>query len=879
MRGDNSLVERSTAVVDGDYADIAVNVPRQLTKAWSSPCIVTRAQDSSDNDYYFLAADEIHDVAIFGIGGSSYANFTELYTSDGVPDGSDDYTFTKIADVTEAPFADYASFKGLHVTSTGNWLMNADADLFVSSDAGTTWTRVVEGNISTPQFSWCGDDGSGYICVGGYGGNAYPCRVWVSGDDGLSFSQVWIESDAEEYLSPEADEATNEHIHTVCWDPTSDHTAIIVSRGDENNAICYRIDGSSGTYVLDETWMFYDEGKAVEGITLPSGDKVSVQITNHNLLTGWKCQFYNIGGTVELNSNATSQKIYTVTRTDANNFTLTRANGTATDGDDFTAYTSGGVMRVHPVGLAKDAGIGQPTGLIGIGNYVYAGTEASGLPTITRIDLLNNKLERIYSIPRPTTAHYFISYLTGNCSVFFLRQINGIYFFSAQSDSNSLFSGLYASRDMEHWVRIRAMATANGSFYGYHDVGALNGKLWAGIIYDGTPTRWAEVMDWPVIEQLVGNTCEAARTNLLSAANANFEEAGNWAGNGGNTTVALSTDYALRGTKSLKVTIGANGTAGYALGPYVVAHCGYTPQENDYINFRFWVYWPEAHRQQGVVASLLPSGASGGATKITVRNDTVNHARYYRDGWVQCVGYAKVNSTFAGAEDMAALWYISPAISGQVFYIDCAEIWVTTTRNEYVSPYDEGAVGAESLIFPMAGCGDEWTLNFMWRPELGAPKQVFSGNIPVCRVYTADNSTIDVYWEGDAGGHRGKFALQRTLPAGAEAVVLSTEQYEPFFDDIVHIALGTDNANSKIYAKIATPSSNISIEDANTGVLQPTHMLLGTNGAGGGTGTFAGCQCFDTEFITDADELASVRRVLAPSIRRYPSPPGLLLPR
>lgn len=75
---------------------------------------------------------------------------------------------------------------------------------------------------------------------------------------------------------------------------------------------------------------------AVAGITLPSGDVVSIEATGHGLTTGDTVRFASVGGATELNSNE-----YTVTVTDADNFTLD-----GTDGDDFSAYTSGGEFTV-----------------------------------------------------------------------------------------------------------------------------------------------------------------------------------------------------------------------------------------------------------------------------------------------------------------------------------------------------------------------------------------------------------------------------------------------------------------------------------------------------------------------------------------------------
>jgi phage-related protein len=73
-------------------------------------------------------------------------------------------------------------------------------------------------------------------------------------------------------------------------------------------------------------------GESIEGITLPSGSPVSINIIGHPFTTGDVVSFLDVGGTTELNSNS-----YTVTKTDDDNFTLD-----STDGDNFTAWTSGG---------------------------------------------------------------------------------------------------------------------------------------------------------------------------------------------------------------------------------------------------------------------------------------------------------------------------------------------------------------------------------------------------------------------------------------------------------------------------------------------------------------------------------------------------------
>lgn len=76
----------------------------------------------------------------------------------------------------------------------------------------------------------------------------------------------------------------------------------------------------------------------IAAITLPSGSEVSVQANSHGFSTGDIVRFTSVGGTTELNYTGINTE-WTITKTGANTFTLD-----GTDGDDFTAYTSGGTV-------------------------------------------------------------------------------------------------------------------------------------------------------------------------------------------------------------------------------------------------------------------------------------------------------------------------------------------------------------------------------------------------------------------------------------------------------------------------------------------------------------------------------------------------------
>lgn len=83
--------------------------------------------------------------------------------------------------------------------------------------------------------------------------------------------------------------------------------------------------------------------QAISAVTLGSGVVVDITVADtSDLATGDQVTISEVGGAVELNGNT-----YTITVVDATSITLD-----GTDGDNFTAYTSGGLVR--KVGDAND---------------------------------------------------------------------------------------------------------------------------------------------------------------------------------------------------------------------------------------------------------------------------------------------------------------------------------------------------------------------------------------------------------------------------------------------------------------------------------------------------------------------------------------------
>lgn len=107
-------------------------------------------------------------------------------------------------------------------------------------------------------------------------------------------------------------------------------------------------------FYFTDTWVANDATGTVtlKGVYLPSGSVIQIGATSHGFSTGDVVRFTNAGGATELNYNGNQATEWTITKVNNNSFTLD-----GTDGDDFTAYTSGGTVAaiyeiVSPYALA-----------------------------------------------------------------------------------------------------------------------------------------------------------------------------------------------------------------------------------------------------------------------------------------------------------------------------------------------------------------------------------------------------------------------------------------------------------------------------------------------------------------------------------------------
>ena len=113
-------------------------------------------------------------------------------------------------------------------------------------------------------------------------------------------------------------------------------TAHLVQLEGAGDKIKWDFTGTGATVEMEEAGGAAIAAVNIAGITLGSGVVVAVETaTAHGLTTGDTVNFAGIVGTTELNTG-----LWTVTVVDTTNFTLD-----GTDGDDFTAYTSGGTVQ------------------------------------------------------------------------------------------------------------------------------------------------------------------------------------------------------------------------------------------------------------------------------------------------------------------------------------------------------------------------------------------------------------------------------------------------------------------------------------------------------------------------------------------------------
>lgn len=884
VTGRNAVIERSTAAIAQDGSALASHAPRKRTCLWTTPVTFSALQDSGGTNYQPLDADTLNGYVVCSDGVTAMADYDRVYKTDGVPDENGDYTFTKIADITVGQFSTLPQtlgrqFRSVKCLDDGSWLLVFDTYLFRSTDLGETWVQVrAKDTTIVHGFGWHGVDGA-HIVISDYANDMYSTHV--SHDYGATWETVFTDEPSVPELGVETP-GTNHHRHMVIWDPTSNHTAAFVSRGDGvANAVVYRIfDNGGATWELDTDFLYHDAGFAVAGVTLSGTDPVVITCTGHCVNTGDKVRFYGLGGTTGLNFTA-SPVTYTVTYVNANSFSLQGTNSS-----NFSAWTSGGVFRIVPVGPGWLLGYAQPCAAVATDDAIYFATEASFGPTVMKLDLATHAITATLFLRANDTSWYKMG--TSKLVHFNFRKIGGLYYLSCMTDTTHMQGEIYVSPDLEHWACIRNVTIAgSGSFFGYHAIcGPVNGKLFAGV-RDALTTARGEVFAAPLYAVSEGVTCETADTNLLSPAvghmndNASFETASHdWTDSSGSVTLARSTEKAWAGSYSLKCTNGAAGLGSYQVHtPTVWATLGYQPQANDILVCRAKLYIPEAYRNvgAGVRISHTLSGAASGKTTAWY-NATGQHF-FYKDGWMDIVSHSKITSSYVAGDDIKFSVSLYNLPAGLYCYLDACEILVRTARLEYEKPYDEGVAASEYAVVPMAGAGTDWTATFNWRPSVGGAKGIISGTVPLCRVVMSDGDFVDLAWQGAAGADRGKFLLTRTLAGSAQTTIKSTEQYEPFFEDVVSVAIGSDSANDKVKVRIWTPTAAIAIEDADTGLTQPAHMLLGTNHGtpSGGCGVFNAAQVFDTEFVAvEASVLAQLVN-LSPKLP-YRVKPGIILP-
>lgn len=879
VTGKNAVSVRNSTALAEDGTTAAVNVARKRNTLWTQPVTLNRMQDAADADYYPIDVCNVHNVVLCSKAATTdlwYSLGGTLWKSNGVPDGGGDFTFTKIADNTQAPWTDTGgggSFTSIKALNDGSWLVPWRQRVYRSTDAGVTWTLVLNAGadgIGWVPFSWSGVDGA-HICIGGYLGTEH--YVYVSHDYGATWTKVFDPAVTPDHI--EVDGTSNNHIHSCVWDPTTDHTAFFVNRGDGVNAMTYRLKQSTGleTYEVDTDYVYFDSGVTITGITLSGTNPVAISTAPalHGLISGDVVRFYGVNEPHELNTTGGTCKEYTITKTSTTAFTLNSTNSSL-----FTAQSgSMGVFRAAPYGVADVLGAGQVIGAIASGECIYFANEAIAGATVMKLDVANKVAAPVFTIqPWSSSGYYDIS---SQLISFSMRKWGDIYYLCNISTTTVMVGSIYASLDCENWVCISRKAVAGSeSFNGPNQfAGVLNGRAFVGWQDSNATGQFhGEWFTAPTATQLRGFSIHSAVKNLayIQGTHTNDDSTFTTASHGFTITggtLSRSTEQALIGTHSLKVLNGAAASESIDIYfPRIYSAMKYLPVNGDVISWRARVYLPEALRKSAfkLRPSLTLNNASG---KQTAYNHGYQYAGLYRDGWGTIYGHIAITSDYiAGTDDfwIRLIAYSVPA--NAYFYIDAVEVVVHKIDvREYYKPIDTVETVADYGSVAVSGTGTSWTVTGLWKPTT-ALNIVNTGSIPIARIVIDADNYADLAL-AMAGGDANKFTLTRTVGGVAQTAIVSTESYTPLFDDVVAFAIGTDVANSKLYAKLRTPMASSSMEDANTGIGAPASVSLGPHGVTveNGCGAFNAIQVFDDEFITDADTLETYWRIVNPKMR------------
>ncbi len=494
----------------------------------------------------------------------------------------------------------------------------------------------------------------------------------------------------------------------------------------------------------------------------------------------------------------------------------------------------------------------QPTHMIAYLNDIYL-TSDNSAPLIEKLDTTTGELSIAWNLPLPTASGDTLWYngVMSDGYIFIIKHIAGM-FYCGVFESVAEAGGLYVSRDMINWSRLRAYNPSGSG--GYRRIaGVLFGKLIVGTskIADAVG-QTGVVMDVPTTRTVEAVFTAPAKTNLLAASgDADFEGAShNWLKYNYITAADISTDTALHGSKCLKVACNnSTGSSGSLRTPYLGfgRTMNYTPQAGDFLTFSVWIKNGTLTGSQAFSIVTVAPASRPLNTAFRRVNSATSAPLLSLSGWVR---YTQTIEFLQNYDASSSDWLqIDLQLTGadattRYFYLDCASIVISTADTYLLEPFTVGTDTKDFCLFPGAGSAPEWTVTGMWWPSFGRRTKI-SGTYTIATVSDLAGNEVVLYWDKTTS----KVTLTGT---GAFSAAAATEYY-PSFSDCVPFAIAGDATGIK--AVVFDPYNGVqTIGDMSAGPLtnSPAFVTVGGSADTSGLGYFSLIRTYDTA-MSDSD--------------------------
>jgi len=399
---------------------------------------------------------------------------------------------------------------------------------------------------------------------------------------------------------------------------------------------------------------------------------------------------------------------------------------------------------------------GQWTSGITIGNYIYWVSDDVSVPPVMRHDpsddtfYVGENYARLWSPPPlGTTPGLFHIERTSGSSFFDIEKLGSLYFSGGQQRDATVIdrNGLFFSQDGNLWSCLSRKSTTTVT-HGFRYFARAGNNLFA-TTYTNTAETVGAQYNFPQTKIVNAEYVFPAITNLCT--NNDFEtNTTSWtAANTGETSFAIasSTDYALHGSKSMKCTLVADGTGGTATidGPTIQVAGGYKPVAGDYITARAFIKNGTCPKQVKFKAINTYNG-SGTAQNSTAIGSSIG---IISNDWNLITCTFKAIGDWTGKD-----WHLQiladdpttdPIAAGDyIFYVDCVEYIVSTSRVYDLKGFDAGITDAEYKSSILNKLSDKWSVSFVWFPRYAANNRK-NGNTAIAYIKGAGATYLDLY--------------------------------------------------------------------------------------------------------------------------------------